>query len=51
MTEWQCDSVTDIAGSWDAHASKKAENQLVVLSHRSWGDAHLNLGAAQAPPN
>ena len=20
-------------------------------SHRSWGDAHLNLGAAQAPPN
>ena len=21
------------------------------LSHRSWGDAHLSLGAAQAPPN
>ena len=30
VTMWQCDNVTDIVGSWDAHASKKAENQLVV---------------------
>ena len=30
VTEWVSEWVTDTMGSWDAHASKKAENQLVI---------------------
>jgi len=30
VTDMVTDIVTDTTGSWDAHASKKAENQLVV---------------------
>ena len=36
MTEWQCDSVTDIAGSWDAHASKNHRENIFGGSWQKW---------------